>query len=137
MKKIMSTNYSTAAFNIATLFLRVAFGILMFLNHGLTKLNKFSEMQNMFPDPFHVGHRFSLVLVIFAEVVCSLLLVLGLFSRFAAFVLFIDVTVAIFFVHLGQPVDYKFELAILHSAVYFSLVLIGPGKISVDGMSGR
>jgi putative oxidoreductase len=136
MKKIMSTNYSTAAFNIATLFLRAAFGILMFLNHGLTKLNKFIEMQNMFPDPLHVGHRFSLILVIFAEVVCSLLLVLGLFARFAAFILFIDVSVAIFFVHLGQPVD-KFELAILHSAVYFSLVLIGPGKISVDGISGR
>jgi putative oxidoreductase len=132
----MSTSYSTAAFNIATLFLRAIFGILIFLTHGLVKLNKFSEMQNTFPDPLHVGHRFSLILVIFAEVVCSLLLVLGLFSRFAALVLFIDVTVAIFFVHLGQPVD-KFEVAILHSVVYFSLVLIGPGKISVDGMSGR
>ncbi|HSZ85361.1 MAG TPA: DoxX family protein [Puia sp.] len=136
MKRIMSTSYSTAAFNIATLFLRAIFGILIFLTHGLVKLNKFSEMQNTFPDPLHVGHRFSLILVIFAEVVCSLLLVLGLFSRFAALVLFIDVTVAIFFVHLGQPVD-KFEVAILHSVVYFSLVLIGPGKISVDGMSGR
>jgi putative oxidoreductase len=136
MKKIMSTNYSTAAFNIATLFLRATFGILMFLDHGLAKLNKFSEMQNMFPDPLHVGHRFSLILSIFAEVVCSLLLVLGLFSRFAAFILVIDVTVAIFLVHLGQPVD-KFELAILYSATYFSLILIGPGKISVDGMSGR
>src|SRR5580698_3447238 len=136
MKKIMSTNYSAAAFNVATLFLRVAFGILIFLIHGLTKLNKFTEMQNLFPDPLHVGHRFSLIIVIFAEVVCSLLLVIGLFSRLAAFVLFIDVTVAIFMVHLGQPVD-KFEVAILYSAVYFSLVLIGPGKISVDGMNAR
>jgi putative oxidoreductase len=136
MKKLMSTNYSTAAFNIATLFLRVSFGLLMFLTHGLLKLNKFSEMQNGFPDPLHIGHRFSLILVIFAEVFCSLLLVLGLFSRFAALVLLIDVGVAIFLVHLGQPID-KFELPILHAAVYFSLVLIGPGKISVDGMSGK
>ncbi len=136
MKKLMSTNYSTAAFNIATLLLRATFGILMFLNHGLVKLNKFSEMQNTFFDPIHIGHRFSLILSIFAEVFCSLLLVLGLFSRFAAFVLLIDVGVAIFFVHLGQPVD-KFELAILHATVYFSLLLIGPGKISVDGMSRR
>jgi len=136
MKKLMSTNYSTAAFNIATLLLRATFGILMFLDHGLVKLNKFSEMQTMFPDPLHVGHRFSLILVIFAEVFCALLLVLGLFSRFVAFVLLIDVGVAIFFVHLGQPID-KFELAVLYATVYFSLVLIGPGKISVDGMAGK
>jgi len=136
MKKLMSTNYSANAFNIATLFLRAAFGILMFLNHGLMKLNKFSEMQNVFPDPLHIGHRFSLILVIFAEVFCSLLLVIGLFSRFAALVLLIDVGVAIFLVHLGQPIE-KFELAILHATVYFSLLLIGPGKISVDGMAGK
>jgi putative oxidoreductase len=136
MKKIMSTNYSSAAFNTATLSLRAAFGILMFLNHGLVKLNKFSEMQNMFPDPIHIGHRFSLILVIFAEVVCALLLVIGLFTRLAAFVLLIDVGVAIFFVHLGQPVD-KFELAILHAVAYFSLMLVGPGRISIDRMIGK
>jgi len=136
MKKIMSTNYSAAAFNLATFCLRAAFGILMFLNHGLVKLQKFSEMQNNFPDPIHIGHRFSLILVIFAEVGCSLLLVLGLFSRLAAFVLLIDVGVAVFFVHLGQPVD-KFELAIIHAVAYFSLLLVGPGKFSVDNMAGK
>jgi putative oxidoreductase len=128
----MSTAYSTTAFNAALLLLRSAFGILMFLDHGLTKINKFSEIENIFPDPFHFGHRFSLIIVIFAEAVCSLFLVLGLFSRLAALILFIDVTVAVFFVHLGQPIV-KFELPILYSVVFFSLVLIGPGNISVDG----
>ncbi|HLY70134.1 MAG TPA: DoxX family protein [Puia sp.] len=135
MKRIMSTRYSTAAFNTATLFLRATFGIIMFLDHGLTKLNKFSEQQNVFPDPLHVGHRLSLILVIFSEVVCSLLLVLGLFSRLAACILFIEMALVIF-MNFGQPVD-KFELALLYGVVYFSLLLTGPGKISVDGMSGR
>ena len=136
MKKIMSTNYSSAAFNIATFVLRVAAGLLIFLNHGLPKINKFSEMQNSFPDPIHLGHKFSLICVIFAEVICSLLLVLGLFGRLAALILFIDMATAVFFVHMGQPID-KFEMALLNLCVFFTLTLVGPGKISVDGMSGK
>jgi putative oxidoreductase len=132
MKKITSINYSTTAFNVATLLLRSAFGILMFLDHGLMKINKFNDIESIFPDPFHVGHRISLIVVIFAEAACSLFLVLGLFSRLAALILFIDVAVAVFFVHLGQPIV-KFELPILYSIVFFSLVLIGPGNISIDG----
>jgi len=136
MKKMMSARYSTAAFNIATLSLRLSFGLLMFITHGLTKLDKFNEMKNVFFDPFHIGHQFSFILVLFSEVVCSLLLVIGLFTRLAAFVLFAEMLVVIFFYHKGQPVA-SLELAILHGAVYFSMLLIGPGKISVDGMAGK
>ncbi len=136
MKKLLSTGYTNSAFNIATFVLRITFGGLMFFNHGLTKLNKFSEMQNVFFDPFHIGHRFSLILAIFSEVICAILLVLGLFSRLAAFVLFVEMLTVVFLFHKGQPIAI-FEIAILHLAVYFSLLLVGPGKISVDGMTGR
>jgi len=136
MKKLMSTHYSAAAFNFATFALRLTFGILMFLNHGLTKLNKFSDMQNIFFDPFHIGHKISLSLVIFAEVGCALLLVIGLFSRLAAFILFFEMLVAIFFFHKGQPVA-NFEIAVLHAGAYFTLLLVGPGKISIDGMARK
>jgi putative oxidoreductase len=136
MKRLISTGYSKAAFNIATLALRVCLGILMFLDHGLSKLNKFSELQNVFFDPFHLGHRFSLILVIFSEVVCAMLLVLGLFTRIAAFILLIEMIIAIFLFLKGQALA-NFELAVVHLIAYFSLLLTGPGKISVDGMSGK
>jgi putative oxidoreductase len=87
MKKLLSTGYTDTSFNIATLLLRATFGILIFLNHGLSKLNKFSELEHSFFDPLHIGRRWSLLLVLFAEIVCALLLALGLFSRLAAFVL--------------------------------------------------
>jgi putative oxidoreductase len=136
MKKLMSTRYSGAAFNIATFALRLTFGMMMFLNHGLTKLDKYSDMQNTFFDPFHLGHKLSLSLVIFSEVGCALLLVLGLFSRLVAFILLFEMLVAIFFFHKGQPVA-NFEIAVLHAGAYFTLLLLGPGKISIDGMTGK
>jgi|ERR1017187_7799379 putative oxidoreductase len=136
MKKLLSTGYTDTAFNIATLVLRATFGILIFLNHGLSKLNKFNELQHSFFDPMHIGHRLSLLLVLFAEMVCSLLLVLGLFTRLAAFVLFIDMLVAVFVFHKGQPVA-QYELAIVFLVAFFTTLLVGPGKYSVDRMTGK
>ncbi|HLX90920.1 MAG TPA: DoxX family protein [Puia sp.] len=136
MKKLMSTRYGAAAFNFGALGLRVTFGSLMFIEHGLTKLNKFGELENTFADPLHIGHKFSLLLVLFSEVVCSLLLILGLLSRLAAFVLFVEMVIIIFMIHRGQPVS-TYEVAVAHVAAYFMLLLTGPGRISVDAMSGK
>jgi putative oxidoreductase len=136
MKKLLSTGYTDTAFNIATLILRATFGTMIFLNQGLSKLNKYGELEHSFFDPFHIGHRWSLVLVLFAEIVCALLLVLGLFSRLAAFVLFIDLLVAVFVFHRGQPIA-QYELAIVFLSAFFAMLLVGPGKYSVDGMTGK
>jgi putative oxidoreductase len=136
MKKFLSTSYPEGAFNLATLFLRLAFGALICLDHGFQKLTHFSNMQNTFFDPFHIGHRWSLVLTIFAEVFCALLLVLGLFTRVAALVLVVNMAVAVFLFHKGQTIE-QHEMPLLYLTAFFSLLLIGPGKISVDGMMGK
>jgi putative oxidoreductase len=136
MKRLLSTGYTDTAFNISTLVLRATFGILMFLNHGLSKLNKYTELQHSFFDPMHIGHRWSLLLVLFAEIVCSLLLVLGLFTRIGALFLFIDMLVAVFFFHKGQPVS-QYELAIVFLVAFFISFLLGPGRYSVDRMTGK
>ena len=136
MKKLLSTRYTTTTFNLATLLLRTAFGFLMCLGHGIPKLSNFNELQLTFFDAFHIGHRWSLILAIFAEVFASMLLVLGLFSRIAAFILLIDMAVVIFLVHKGQPVR-NFEDAVMYSVAYLCILLIGPGKISVDGITGK
>lgn len=136
MKKLLSTGYTDTAFNIATFMLRATLGILMFFNHGLSKLNKFGDLQHSFFDPMHIGHRWSLLLVLFAEIACSLLMVLGLFSRLAAFVLFIDMMVAVFVFSKGQPVS-QYELAIVFLVGFFATLLVGPGRYSVDGMTGK
>ena len=97
------------------------------LSHGL----QYETMVQNFPDPLNVGTETSFALIIFAEVGCSILLLLGLLGRFAAATLFIAMMVAAFVHHFGDPWDAK-ELPLLYAAVYACLVLTGPGSTSID-----
>jgi putative oxidoreductase len=117
------------------LILRVAFGGLM-LVHGIPKLIGFAEMAGQFPDPLGMGSGLSLVLAIGAEVGCSLLLILGLGTRFAAIPLAITMAVALFVVHAADPWKVK-ELAAVYLCVYVSLVFTGPGQFSLDHLIAK
>ena len=135
MKRLLSTAYSETAFNIGTFVLRASLGLLMAFNHGFEKITNFNESAPTFFDPFHIGHRLSLGLCIFAELFAAMLLVLGLFSRIAALILVINMAVAVYMLrHAGI---HHSEDAIIYLAGFFILLLTGPGKYSVDGMSGR
>jgi putative oxidoreductase len=136
MKKFFSTNYTQTSFNVASLGLRLCFGLLICLDHGLPKLKHFGAQQSIFFDPFHIGHTTSLVLVIFAEVFCALLVVLGLFTRFAALVLVISLSVAVVLFHKGQSIELH-EPAFLYLTAFAAILLVGPGRISVDSMMGK
>jgi len=136
MKKFFSTQCSDGAFNLGALVLRVTFGLLLLIIHGLDKITHFSKYEYTFYNFLHIGRRWSLVLCIFAEVLCSALLVLGLFSRFAALVLVINFSVVLFLVIKGQPLETQ-QVAISYMAVFVALLLTGPGKYSVDGAMGK
>ena len=78
----------------------------------------------------------SLVLSIFAEVLCALFVVLGLFTRFATIPLIITMLVAIFGANTGKPL-LESELALLYLGAFVTLLFCGPGKLSVDGMINK
>jgi putative oxidoreductase len=68
------------------------------------------------------------------------LLLIGLFSRTAAFLLSGTMAVAYFQAHAPQgfwPVLNKGELAVLYCWVYFYLFAAGPGPLSVDAMLAK
>ena len=136
MRKLLSTAYSDGAFNFALLVQRVATGLLLLIGHGLPRISNFSELSGSFYDPIRIGHRNSLVLVILAELFCSMFLVLGLFTRFAAFIIVVDLSVAVFIFHHGQPLK-NFELGAIYLTSVFTIMLVGPGRVSVDGMMGK
>lgn len=136
MKRLLSTAYSQTAFNLAALALRLTFGLIICIFYGFDKLMNFHNLQLVFPDPLHIGHRWSLVLVIFAEALCGLLLALGLFTRIAALTLVISFGVAAFLVHKGH-ISAGHESVYLYLTAFFSILMVGPGRISVDGMMGK
>ena len=136
MKRILSIRYSVAAFNFSMLLLRVVFGLLMIIKHGYDKMMKFSTLQNEFYSFFGIGSKASLVLAIFAEVLCALFIVLGLFTRLAAIPLIITMLVAVFGFNGGKPLI-ESEVALLYLGAFTTLLFCGPGKISIDGMINK
>lgn len=105
---------------------------LLMINHGYPKLTKLlagGEIQ--FADPLGVGATFSLILTVFAEFLCSILIGLGLFTRLATIPLMITMFVAAFIVHGADPIGRK-ELAIMYLALYLMLFVFEGGKFSLD-----
>ncbi len=135
MAKILSTNYSSAAFNVATLLLRLTFGIFM-LVIGYDKLVNFAARVPEFYSFLGLGSKVSLILVVFAEFFCSALLIIGLFTRFACIPLIITMAVAAFIV-LKADIFGNAQTATIYLSAYIAILLLGPGKISVDGMIGK
>ena len=135
MKRLLSTACSETSFNIAVLILRVTFGSLLLINSGIYKLKHFAELQNSFPDPLHMGHMPSLMLVLFAEVFCAVFIILGLFTRIMTIPVVITFLVIVFMVNKGYSKEA--EKGILFLAGFFSVLLMGPGKYSIDGAMGK
>jgi putative oxidoreductase len=135
MKKFFSTNYSDTAFNIGLLLLRLAAGA-MIIPHGYSKLKGFSKMSSQFSDPFHIGQTLSLSLTIFAEFFCGMLIVLGLFTRLASIPLIIAMSVAVLYAHHGDIFG-KGQTASLFLAIFLTILFVGPGRASIDGMMGK
>lgn len=136
MKKLLSINYNAWAFNLAILCIRLVFGSLMLFIHGLDKLQKFATLQGDFYSFMGLGHKTSLVLAIFAELFCSLFLILGLFTRFTVIPLIITMLAIIIGHDSGKPL-LESEVAFMYLFAYITLLLCGPGKISVDAMISK
>lgn len=122
--------------DLGLLALRAWLGLTMLLNHGWAKLMGFQAKAGAFPDPLGIGSTASLGLAVFAEVACAALLVLGLFTRFAALALSINMIVAFFLVHNGAlSGERSGELAFIYLAGFVALFLSGGGRLSLDGRS--
>ena len=135
MKKLLSTKYSAAAFSTAVFVLRITVGSLM-LSHGYSKLVHFADMQPKFINFLGLGSTASLSMVIFAEFFCSVFLILGLFTRLACIPLIIAMGVALWKAHHFEVFG-EGEKVTLYLGAYVLLLLVGPGKASLDSMMGK
>ena len=130
MRKIFSTRTSDSAFTFGTLLLRLGAGSLMIV-HGLDKLMHFGEKSGKFMNLFGMGTTTSLALTVFAEFFCAAFIILGLFTRLAAIPLIIAMSVALFFAHKGQFFG-DGESAGLYLVCFLAILILGPGKASLD-----
>lgn len=136
MKKFLfPTRWTEGNFSFFLLVLRVLFGVL-FLTHGLAKVSHFDALAQNFPDPLNIGHTLSLSLAVFAEVVCSVALILGFLHRLALIPMIFTMIVAYFVVHGNDAFATK-ELAFIYLSVFTMLFLVGAGRYSLDYFIGK
>ena len=126
----------------AIFFMRIFAGVLMLI-HGIGKINNYEMLFTTFPDPLGIGSEASLVLIIGAETICSLLLIVGLFVRPAALILADDVIrtarcrqpgdqcVHPFLAVPGEPFA-AHELSFVYMGIYVMLVISGGMRYSLD-----
>ena len=112
--------------------LRIVSG-LIFLEHGTQKFLGFPQGQ-------YAGSGLALdnpgAFAGIVELVCGLLIALGLFTRPAAFLASGTMAVAYWYAHAPQnffPVNNGGDAAILYCFVFLYFVFRGPGALSVDG----
>jgi putative oxidoreductase len=127
----------TRFYHYGLLVLRLAFGFSMIYGHGWGKLTRlFGAEEIKFADPFGLGPVVSLALAAFAEVICSLLVMAGLFTRAAVIPLIITMATAFFTVHLQDDFGRQ-EKVILFGFAFLALFFTGPGRISLDSYLER
>lgn len=117
--------------DLGLLLLRFAAGGVMAFSHGWPKMERILAGNWQFADPIGIGEEASLVLAVFAELVCGVLVALGLFTRLALIPSIFTMAVAVFLVHANDPFADK-EHALLFLIPYLTLLFTGPGKWSAD-----
>lgn len=136
LQKLFSpTSWSANATDWASFILRLTLGLLM-LSHGIPKLMNLISGTIEFGDPIGIGIPASLALTVFAEFLCSFLIVVGLWTRLALIPLIITMVVAVFIVHINDDLK-TMEPGLMYLLSYCALFLLGSGKYSVDAILKR
>lgn len=122
--------YGPLANNLGLLILRVAVAGVT-LTHGWPKVANFKERLSQFGDPFGLGTEMTLIFAVLAEFFCSILVGLGLFTRYALIPLLLTMATVILVVHADDPFGRK-EVPLLLFTIFLTLFFTGPGKYSFD-----
>jgi putative oxidoreductase len=95
-----------------------------------------------FPDPVGIGPHASFFFAFFSDFVCSVLLIIGLGTRWAALFCLGNIFVAWAFVHhfafagKGPGSDHG-ELIVLYLGALVTLLIAGPGAACLDRILAR
>lgn len=126
----------TGSSDFGKLLLRLMVGGLM-LFHGIAKINGGIDFiitkvtQEGFPEFLAYG-------VYIGEVVAPLLIILGLKTRFASFIVVLTMAFAIYFVHANDLFEitktgaWAIELQMMYLLSALALMFLGAGKLSFD-----
>ncbi len=124
--------------NLGRLFIRLFVG-LMLLQFGVRQIAHFDTMSGAFPGVLGMTGYCSLIVMICIEIVCSIFIMAGFLTRLMSFPpLLAMIVAAIWQMHNNASLPYELSweqpgyLPVMFAGIYFFLLLVGPGKISID-----
>ncbi|MDR6913397.1 MULTISPECIES: DoxX family protein [unclassified Pseudomonas] len=113
------------------LFLRGSASLFLLWVHGLPKLLDYSAQLHVIEDPFHLGANLTLMLAIFAEVLCPLLIIVGLLVRLACLPILCVLLVAMVVVHPQWSLE-EGQFGWLLLILFTSIFIAGPGRLALN-----
>ncbi|MHA6574866.1 DoxX family protein [Pseudomonas yamanorum] len=117
--------------DLGLLFLRVSGGLFLLWVHGLPKLLDYGDQLKVIEDPFHLGASVTLLLAIFAEVLCPLLIIAGVLVRLACLPILSVLWIAMLVVH-PQWTLLEGQFGWLLLIIFTSILIAGPGRIAFN-----
>lgn len=134
---IRTTGYSYT--NLGRLFLRLFVGI-MLIQFAVRQIATFDSISSAFPPVCGLDSEGSLILMITVETICSIFIMFGFLTRLMTLPPFVAMCIAEYYLLHDTLRDAPYMLSwqsggylpIMFLGIYFFLLLVGPGKISVD-----
>lgn len=137
MNYLTSVRTIPAVTNTVMLVVRIFIAISMILLHGVPKIEKYLAGGDIqFLNFLGMGSAASLVLAIIVEIGCSILILLGLFTRPVALILIFTMLVAAFGAHFSDGFKVM-EISLLYLVIYALIWAFGPRDYSVDAMISK
>jgi len=146
LPKLFQVNQNAKTTDVALLITRLLVGITLFLASGAPKLAHLSSNLGSTDDSLHLGGFFPAAVIIatLALGICTLLVVVGLATRYAALLitlslagtgLLVDHVLTLNYLdpgHNSHP-----EVVWLYFTIALALVFTGPGRYSVDRLLSK
>jgi putative oxidoreductase len=131
MKKLFQLSFIPSSYDFGLLVLRVWLGISLFSLHGIEKLFGFADMLAKAPDPIHIGPLPGLIFATLSDGICSILVLLGLFTRLSALIIVINLFVVFAFMR-GFSFVGTGQVVYIYLGAYLAIFAAGAGRYSID-----
>lgn len=118
--------------SVGLLMLRVFGGTLLVLGRSRTWTEMVAVNAELAGSSFSLGGELGWFLTLFAECLCTILVMLGVFTRFTAVPPLVAMAIQAMALPFGTAWSVR-ELYLLYALPFFVLSFTGPGDYSVDG----
>ena len=130
-KKVFSFKPEFFSQDFTLLLFRILVSLSMINTHGLKKIKDFEGTIAHIPDPLGVGGEVSAIMAIIANIIAPIFIIFGFATRLAILPILAVTLMGFFIVHGNDPLAIR-DVPAMYSLVFIALLLLGPGKYSID-----